>query len=388
MSAQGSPERFEVVVVGGGQAGLAAGFHLAKRGVNFVILDSHSRVGDAWRMRWDSLRLFTPGRIDGLPGTPFPGPAAALPGKDDVADYLEAYASRFKLPIRLQTTVESAGLEGDRFVVAAGDRRFEADQLVVATGGHPDPVRPDFAAELDPGILQLHSIEYRNPSQLRTGEVLVVGAANSGAEVALGAAVNHRTWLAGRSTGTFASITYWRPLWWVITHLATVNTAAGRKLRAQAGAGGSKLFQPRLKELAAAGVIRVPRVAGVQDGKPRLEDGRLLDVKNVVWCTGFGHNYSWIRLPALGDGHIPPHERGVVGSIPGLYFMGLPHQFAFNSALLNGVGRDAEYIAQKIVASARHRGEFQERKGRTVFPDSIANNPRRNPMEAIKDRVR
>jgi putative flavoprotein involved in K+ transport len=350
MSAQGSQERFEVVVVGGGQAGLAIGFHLAKRDVSFVILDSHSRVGEAWRMRWDSLRLFTPARLDGLPGMPFPDRAGALPTKDAVADYLEAYASRFKLPIRLGTSVDSAAVEGDRFVVAAGEQRFEADQVVVATGGHPDPIRPGFATELDPGILQLHSSEYRNPLQLRDGEVLVVGAGNSGAEVAMEAAANHRTWLAGRCTGTVPPLLYSRPLWWMITRLGTVNTAAGRKMRARAQAGGTPLVRLRPKDLAAAGVIRVRRVAGVQDGKPRLEDGQMLDVKNVVWCTGFGHDYSWIHGPALGDGHIPPHERGVVRSIPGLYFVGLPFQFGLSSALIDGVGRDAEYIAQRIVA--------------------------------------
>lgn len=352
MSVQTSLERFDVVVVGGGQAGLAMGYHLAKRNLDFVILDAHSRVGDAWRLRWDSLRLFTPARIDGLPGMSFPGPATALPGKDDVAGYLEAYASHFNLPIRLGTTVDSATTEGDRFVVSAGDRRFEARQLVVATGGHPDPIRPEFAALLDPGIFQLHSTGYRNPSQLRDGDVLVVGAGNSGAEVALGAAANHRTWLAGRSTGTFPSSIYSRPLWWLITQVATVKTGPGRKLKADAEAGGGKLYQPRVKELAAAGVIRVPRVAGVDNGKPRLADGRVLDVKNVVWCTGFRHDYSWIRLPAFRDAHIPPHDRGVVGAIPCLYFVGLPYQFALNSALLDGVGRDAEYVARHIVATA------------------------------------
>jgi putative flavoprotein involved in K+ transport len=350
-----STERFDVVVVGGGQAGLAMGYHLAMRNLNFVILDAHCRVGDAWRLRWDSLRLFTPARIDGLPGMPFLGPASALPGKDDVAGYLEVYVSRFKLPIRLGTTVDSVTKEGDWFVVSAGDLRFEAGQLVVATGGHPDPFRPDFAGQLDPDILQLHSTGYRNPSQFRDGDVLVVGAANSGAEVALGAAANHRTWLAGRSTGTFSSSVYSRPLWWLITRVATVKTGTGRKLKAQSEAGGSKLFQPRVKQLVAAGVIRVPRVAGVQDGKPRLEDGRVLDVKNVVWCTGFGHDYSWIRVPSFGGRHIPPHDRGVVGSVPGLYFIGLPHQFAFDSALLGGVGRDAEYVARQIVATATGR---------------------------------
>lgn len=355
MTTHGSPERLEVVVVGGGQAGLAMGFHLAKRDMKFVILDSHSRVGDAWRIRWDTLRLFTPARLDGLPGMPFPGPADALPTKDEVADYLETYASRFKLPIRLGTSIDSVAVESDRFVVAAGEQRLEADQLVVATGGHPDPIRPGFARELDPDILQLHSAEYRNQSQLRDGEVLVVGAGNSGAEIAISAAANHRTQLAGRCTGTLPPLVYSRPMWWMLTRLGTVNTSAGRKMRARAQSGGTPLVRLRPKDFAAAGVIRAPRVAGVQEGKPRLEDGQLLNVKNVVWCTGFGHDYTWIHGPALGDGHTLPHERGVVRSVPGLYFVGLPFQFGLSSALIDGVGRDAEYIAQRIVASARAR---------------------------------
>lgn len=349
MSAQGSSERFDVVVVGGGQAGLAMGYHLARRDVNFVILDAHSRVGDTWRLRWDSLRLFTPARLDGLPGMPFPARAGALPTKNEVADYLEAYASHFKLPIRLRTPVDSAALEGDRFVVAAGDYRFEADQLVVATGGHPDPILPSFATELDPNILQLHSSDYRSPSQLRDGEVLVVGAGNSGAEIAVQAAANHRTWLAGRCTGTFPPVLYSRPFWWMITRLATVNTSVGRKMQARAQAGGTPLVRLRPKDFTAAGITRVPKVIGVQDGKPRLEDGRLLDVKNVVWCTGFGHKYSWLRVPVFGGGHLPTHDRGVVSSMSGLYFVGLPFQFGVTSALIDGVGRDAEYVAQHIV---------------------------------------
>jgi putative flavoprotein involved in K+ transport len=355
MAEQGSAERFEVVVVGGGQAGLAVGFHLARRDVSFVIFDSHERTGDTWRMRWDSLRLFTPARLDGLPGMNFPARAGALPTKDEVADYLETYVVHFKLPVRLGTSVDSIGLDGDGFAVTCADRRFVADQVVVATGGHPVPMRPGFVADLDPDILQLHSTEYRNSSQLRDGEVLVVGAGNSGAEIALEAAANHRTWLAGRCTGTFPPLLYSRPLWWMITQLATVNTSAGRKMRTRMQAGGTPLVRLRPKDFAAAGVTRVPKVVGVQDGKPRLEDGRLLDVKNVVWCTGFRHDYNWIRLPAFADVDMPPHDRGVVPSQPGLYFVGLPFQFGVASALIDGVGRDAEHISGQIAARARAR---------------------------------
>jgi putative flavoprotein involved in K+ transport len=175
-------ERVETVIIGGGQAGLATGYQLATRGLPFVILDANERIGDGWRERWDSLRLFTPARYDGLPGWPFPAPAWSFPNKDEVADYLEAYAARFDLPVRTGIRVDGLSREADQCVVAAGDRRFEAEQVVVASGAYQRPRLPAFAAELDRGLVQLHSSEYRDPSQLHEGGVLVVGAANSGAE--------------------------------------------------------------------------------------------------------------------------------------------------------------------------------------------------------------
>ncbi|MDQ6876280.1 MAG: NAD(P)/FAD-dependent oxidoreductase [Candidatus Dormibacteraeota bacterium] len=344
-------EHFEVVVVGGGQAGLAAGFHLARRSVNFVILDAHPCVGEAWRKRWKSLRLFTPARLDGLPGMPFPDRSGALPTKDEMADYLERYTEHNRLPIRLGIRVETLSREGDRYVLTVGDRKFEADQVVVATGGHPVPKVPDFAGELSAGILQLHSAEYRDPSQLQEGDVLVVGAGNSGGEIAMDAAQNHRVWLAGRPTGIVSPVLYSRPSWWLATKLMTVNTSMGRKFVAQARSKGTPLVRLRERDFATAGITRVTRVEGVEEGKPRLEDGRRLDVRNVVWCTGFKHDYSWIKLPAAAGGHVPAHERGVVVSEPGLYFIGLPFQFGHNSALIDGVTRDADYVVTRIAAA-------------------------------------
>src|SRR5437870_5600528 len=195
-------ERFETVVVGGGQAGLSVGYHLARRGVPFVILDANDRVGHSWRRRWDSLRLFTPARYDGLHGMPFPGrPGHEAPTKDEMADYLEDYAARFGLPIRTGVRVDGLSRTRGGFTVSAGARRFEAEQVVVATGAHHEPRVPPFAGQLDPGIVQIHSNEYKNPSQLRPGGVLIVGAGNSGADIALEVVRRHPTWLSGRDVG-------------------------------------------------------------------------------------------------------------------------------------------------------------------------------------------
>jgi len=360
---------FEVVVVGGGQAGLATGYHLSRRGIDFTIVDAHERVGDAWRRRWDSLRLFTPARLDALPGMPFPARASALPTKDEMAAYLESYAQRFEVPIRLGIRVDSLKRLEQGYELCAGDLRLKANQVVVATGGYPDPNLPAFAVQLDKDIKQLHSSAYRQPSQLAEGDVLVVGAGNSGAEIALDSVQFHRVWLSGRPTGTVSASFYSRPTWWLATRLLTVDTQIGRRLGRQLGRKGTPLVRIREKDLIAAGVTRAPRVAGVEGGKPRLEDGRVLDVGTVVWCTGFKHDFSWIQLPSTTGGHLPAHRRGVVLAERGLYFMGLPFMYGHNSALIDGAGRDAEYIVARI-AAARSNTKPVEVQTMSKKPDS------------------
>jgi putative flavoprotein involved in K+ transport len=350
------------VIVGGGQAGLAAGYHLARRGRPFVILDANERVGETWRKRWDSLRLFTPARYDSLPGWAFPGSAGSYPTKDEVADYFEAYVARFELPVRNGVRVDRLSREREVFVVTAGEHRFEADNVIVATGAYQSPRIPAFAPELDPGVLQLHSSEYRRPSQLRAGDVLVVGAGNSGGEIALEASREHGTLLSGRDTGqepfragTLPDRLFTPPFWFLITRLLTVNTRMGRKVRAQFRSRGLPLARVRRKDLVAAGVERVPRVTGVRSGLPLVEDGRVLEVANVVWCTGFEPDFTWIDLPVFDEDGDPLHERGVVGSEPGLYFLGLYFLYAMASQLVGGAVRDAEHVV-KLIASPGSEG--------------------------------
>jgi putative flavoprotein involved in K+ transport len=351
-------ERYETVIVGGGQAGLSVGYHLKKQGRSFVILDASERIGDAWRNRWDSLRLYSPAFRDGLPGMPFPAPRTTYPTKDEMGDYLEAYATRFELPVRSATAVDALTKEGGRYVASAGDERFEADSLVVATGVFRRPYTPDFAGELDPSITQLHSSDYRNPSQLQNGPVLVVGAAHSGSDIAHEASASHDVTLVGSDTGQLPvpiesrrGRLGFRLLVFVGTHILNVDTPLGRKARPHIRHGGGPLLRYRKRDLRAAGVERVvARAVGVEGGLPVLDDGRALDVRNVVWCTGFRPDFSWIRLPyELGDDGFPVQYRGVAASSPGLYFTGLPFLHSFASMLIGGTGRDAERVARHIV---------------------------------------
>ena len=351
-----STETFDTIVIGGGQAGLAMGHALAERGRSFVILDAHPRVGDAWRTRWDSLVLFTPARYLALPGMRFPAAGGDLVTKDAMADYLESYAEHFHLPVRTSTRVDGLTRRGDRFVVTAGDRTFEADNVVVAMANFQQPKVPPFAADLDPSIVQMHSYEYRNPSQLADGPVLLVGVGNSGAEIAMELAKQRPTTIAGNEARTIpvridtriGRHIGVRVVRFLGHRILTVDTRLGRKVRPHFLTEATPLIRAKPKDLARAGVERVGKIASVTDGRPVTEDGQVLDVANVIWCTGWRPGFSWIDLPVLGDRQEPVHERGVVTQEPGLYFIGLEFIYAATSATVTGVGRDAEWVAKHI----------------------------------------
>jgi len=354
------PERIQTVVIGGGQAGLSVGYHLARRGLPFVILDANERIGDSWRARWDSLRLFTPARFDGLPGMPFPAPPYSFPTKDEMADYLESYAAKFRLPVRNGVRVNRLTRHGDGFRVVAGDIVIEADNVVVAMANFQNGRVPACASELDPSIVQLHSSDYRSPAQLRDGSVLIVGAGNSGAEIAMEVCRSHRTCLAGRDTGQvpfrvnrFTAQFIVPILFRVVFHrVLSVATPIGRKARRKALAMGGKLIRVKTQDLAAAGVERAGRMTGVRNGMPVVEGGDVRAVKNVIWCTGFDPGFSWIDIPIHGEVE-PAHVRGVVPDVPGLFFVGLHFLSAMSSVMIHGVGRDAGRIAGHIAARAR-----------------------------------
>jgi putative flavoprotein involved in K+ transport len=368
-------ERIETVVVGGGQAGLSVGYHLARRGLSFVILDASERIGDTWRKRWDSLRLFTPARFNGLDGMPFPGPRHSFSTKDEVADYLETYAAHFGLPVRTAVRVRRLSRSGAGFLLETGSRRYEADNVVVAMGSDQLPRVPEFAADLRPDIIQMHSAAYRNAAQLREGRVLVVGVGNSGAEIALEIAVSHPTWLAGTESGwvpfpvegVFARHIFLPLMFRVIGHqVLTIHTPVGRKMRPKLLSHAAPVVRVKPADLAAAGIQRVGRLVGTRDGLPLLEDDRDIPVENIIWCTGFRPDFSWINVPVFGDQDNEPNEplhvRGIVTDEPGLYFVGLAFLYAMSSSFLPGVGRDAEYIVKHI--ATRQAGALRPPSGR------------------------
>jgi putative flavoprotein involved in K+ transport len=358
----GRVERFETIVIGGGQAGLAVGHFLARDDADFVILDGASRIGDSWRHRWDSLRLFTPAAYSGLPGLPFPAPPNHLPDKDEVADYLTRYAERFDLPVRLGTRVRSLGHDGERFVVHSGDRVYESDQVVVATGPFQQPKVPAISARLAPEIHQLHSSGYHNPFDLPDGPVLVVGAGNSGAQIALELAQSRKVWLAGRNPGYLPRRFLGRDLFdwvWPIIHRATLDSSLGQRMRKRAQHGDQRIGIPE-RVLRAAGIIRVGRLVDERGGLPVCGDA-VIEPRAIVWCTGFEPDYRWIQLPVLNGSGTPSHRRGISNVVDGLYFAGLRFQYRLSSSLIGGVGEDAAFVSAPIGRRSSLGGSDQAR---------------------------
>ena len=350
----------ETLIIGAGQAGLSTGYHLKRRGCPLLIVDGNARIGDNWRQQWDTLRLYTPAKYDGLPGLPFPADRWHCPQKDEVGDYLERYALRFDLPVRTSTRVERLEARPDgRYLATVGDETISCNNVVVATGTFGrTPNVPGFADELDPSIRQLHSSQYRRPAQLQPGPALVVGASHSGLDIAYELAESRRTILCGPSRGNIP----FRPesrrarvimpvAVFAFKHVLTRRTSMGRKEMHEVRFHGGPALRIKQDDLDRRGVVRTQaRMTEVGDGRPQLGDGTVLDVTNVIWCTGFKQVFDWISLPILDEHDWPVEYRGVVDAAPGLYFCGLSFQYAFASMVFPGISRDADYVARQIVA--------------------------------------
>jgi putative flavoprotein involved in K+ transport len=344
-------ERREVIVIGGGQAGLAMGYFLAEQGRRFTILEAAEAPAAAWRARWDSLRLFTPVRYDGLPGMPFSGDPDRYPCRDEVVNYLTDYAHRFELPIELGSRVRSISRAEYGYLVELDDRTYESDQVVVATGPFQVPRTPAFAKRLDPEVVQLHSGAYRTPEAIPEGAALVVGGGNTGFQIAAELAGSHEVHLAIGSRQTpLPQRILGRDLFWYLeaTGLIRKSTVSriGRRLAGRDTLIGSSPRALRRRH----GVRLHARAVQAAGTKVSFSDGTSLDVRSVIWATGFGVDHSWIDVPVLDEEDRLVHQRGVTES-PGLYFLGLSWQHTRGSALLGWVKDDAEYIARQIAAS-------------------------------------
>jgi putative flavoprotein involved in K+ transport len=339
----------DVVVIGGGQAGLAMGWHLGRRGLDFVVLEAGPELGHVWRDRWESLKLFTPARYSALPGQPFPAAAETYPTSGAVADYLHKYAKTFDLPVTLNARVTDLRRAGDSFEVRAGDDVYRTRQVVVATGPFQAPFIPPPARTLGPAVTQVHSAAYRNPRSLPDGPVLVVGGGNSGFQIA------EELSTAGRQVDLSIGARYpmlpqrllGRDLFWWLNRLGLMRVSADSRLGQRVRSRGEFIIGTNRRRLQAAGVRLRPRLVDAQGATVRFADASTLDVTTVIWATGFRPDYSWIHIPGVADDGRIVHRRGV-SEVPGLYFLGLSWQHTRGSALLGFVQNDAAYLAHRI----------------------------------------
>jgi putative flavoprotein involved in K+ transport len=343
----------DVIIIGGGQAGLAVSRVLQRSGVMHVVLDAHNDVGDTWCERWDSLTLFTPARYSSLPDLPFPAPGASYPSGAQVAAYLASYAGFFNLPVELNQPVRRLASGGDRFVIETPTTTWSSRQVVIATGAFGRPWRPPIADQLD-GVKQLHASEYRRPADVASGQVLVVGAGNTGVQLALELAnAGRHVQLAGNPAGRFVRQRLLRKdlFWWLSATgavRAPATTLIGRRLRAH-----DPVIGTTKRMLRAAGVERVPRVEDVSGPALTLADGTRISPNTVIWATGYRHDDRWIEVPeALNEAGVLRTE-GLRTPVPGLFVIGRPWQRNRGSALLGFVGEDAEVLVDQIANDDR-----------------------------------
>ncbi len=341
----------DVLVIGGGQAGLAMGYHLKQARHDFQIVDRHARIGDSWRNRYNSLTLFTPRAYSALPGLPVPGDPNGYPTKDEIADYLEQYADHFGLPVLGGTGVRSlARVDGGFRARTDAGEIMDARAVMLATGAFQRPSVPPIAAQLSSEVLQLTPDGYKNPTQVPAGRVLVAGDGATGRQIAAELSVTHEVVLAtGRPRRVSPERLLGRSIFWWMDKLGVLGASResriGRKIMQVDPFPGKALD---VKSLRRRGVRVVGRLFQVDDQQVRFADGESLEVDAVVWATGYRDDSRWVAIPEVKDAHGAfVHQRGV-SPVPGLYFIGRSWQWTRDSALLHGVGNDAAYVAARL----------------------------------------
>lgn len=344
---------YDALVIGAGQAGLAAGYYLQRAGLNFLIVDAVSSVGESWRKRYDSLRLFTPRMYDGLPGMPLGGNENDLPSKDEIADYFESYAKQMHLPIKLNCLISRLSKQDEVYYAETNDGIIEARNIIVATGPFQTPNVPPFAKSFSENIVQLHSSEYRNSSQLHPGTTVVVGGGNSGAQIAveLTADEQQTVYISIARNITFRPLHIMkRSIFWYFEKLGILRAGADRRVGRWLRNQPEYVYGYELKELMSQGKVNVrPRAVNAIDDRILYEDGSETRIDNMIWATGFKRNDSWIDIHTAFDSKGEMiHERGV-SPVAGLYYVGLPWQTSRGSALLGWVKYDAQKIISHVI---------------------------------------
>jgi putative flavoprotein involved in K+ transport len=348
-------QQVEVAIIGAGQAGLAAGYYLSQQNRNFVILEKAEQVGQAWRDRWDSLKLITPNPYNDLPGLSFPSQSIDFPTRNDVISYLENYAHKYQFPIEYSQSVNVLKSIDNGFRIEANTRTIEAQHVIVATGAFHKPFIPRFSSDLPDNINQIHSSQYRNPKQLAEGAVLIVGSGNSGVQIAKEISIHHKVYLSVGNSPTLPRQIWGRDLYWWLNTLKVTRINVSSRLGKRFSKRPDSVVGINLQKLARENnIILLGHTQSASENHLLFSGGETIpisEIKTIIWASGFRSDYSWIEIPVFNSNYQPFHRRGVT-PIKGLYFLGLRWQYRITSSLIGGIGEDAAYIANKIAASS------------------------------------
>ncbi|NBI28100.1 flavin-containing monooxygenase [Chengkuizengella marina] len=348
----GESHKLDVIVIGAGQAGLAVGYYLKQSNLSFLLLDQSAQIGETWVKRYDSLILFSPRKYSSLPGFQFPGEPNGYPNKNETANYLKQYQKKFSIPVELNTQVTYITKEDDRFITVTKDKIYHSKIIVIATGPFKTPYIPKLnGSGLDEQIIQLHSSEYKNPDQLHKGKTLIIGAGNSGAQIAVELHNTHDVYLSSSQNLKFSPHKFAGKsvFWWFeklkIYDMFPTGTIVGEWIKKQP----EPIMGTELKELIQHHKVKLTeKTTSINGNEVAFEDGKTLTVKNIIWATGFTQNFDWIKINnVLNHKGNPIHQRGI-SQVSGLFFIGLPWLYKRPSALLGGVGEDAEYIVTNL----------------------------------------
>lgn len=344
---------YETIIIGAGQAGISIGYYLKKTSKKFLILDKSSEIGESWKERYDSLVLFTPRMYSSLPGMEMAGDKHGFPNKNEIALYLKTYVQKYELPIKLNTEVTSVSKKSNYYQVGTNKEEFLTKNLIIATGPFQTPNIPTFSKKISDKIFQIHSSEYKNPSQLADGNVLVVGGGNSGAQIAVELSKQRKTFLSHSKNFKFLPLIFnKKSIFWWFDRFGILKANHSSLIGKIMQKNGDPIFGYELKhEIKKNNVVLKERAIDVQDDKIIFNDFSALTFNNIIWATGFKYQLPWLNIQELydKDGKLI-HDRGKT-SIDGLYFIGLPWQYRRGSALLQGVGYDAEYIVNNLMSN-------------------------------------
>lgn len=347
-------KKTDILIIGAGQAGLAMGYHLKQTSLRFLLVDGASRVGDSWRKRYDSLLLFTPRSLSALPGLTLQGDPQGYASRDEFADYLETYADHVALPVELNMGIKRLERGNGYFVATSSNgREIEAQVVVLANGGFQKPIIPVMSMNLSSDVQQFSVESYRNPSQIPSGTVVVVGDGATGRDIASELAGPHDVYLAtGKPRRLMPERILGMSMWWWLQKLGFLTAPSesfiGRKLRAMDS------FPNRARNFNALrrkGIQIMPKVTQADGNTVTFSNGASVSVNSIVWAMGYRDDSDWVAIPEVKDSQGDfIHQKGV-SPVKNLYFIGRPWQTSRASAIISGVGRDAEMIVKAIQAN-------------------------------------